>query len=85
MSELSTAHYSIRTSSSGVAISFGTEPASGDTQRQGHFEVKLSHQTAKTLAMELRRQLKRYERDGKAEIVIPPQLMEEMGLAPQDW
>lgn len=85
MNELTAAHFSIRTGSSGVAMIFGPTPPEEEAEDDDSFTVKLSHQDAKALAMMLRRQLKRYEREGQAEIILPAEVMKDFGVTPDDW
>jgi len=77
--------YSIRSSPWGVAITFSV--ASPRDKIEGHDVciVRLSHETAKTLSMMTRKQLKQYERDTGTIIAVPPDVMNQLGLAPEDW
>lgn len=47
--------------------------------------MRLSHETAKALAMMLRQQLKRYERNTGTNIALPTGVMSDLGLASEDW
>lgn len=71
----------------GVSVIFGlTSPKPKEnTQTQDVCIVRVSHETAKALAMILRKQLKNYERDTKTYIALPTNTMNSLGLASEDW
>jgi hypothetical protein len=77
--------FSVGTSSLGVAITFGAAPPKDEVEGHDICTVRLSHGTAKTMAMGLRRLLRQYERDVKTNIVVPTEMIEELGLALEDW
>ncbi len=77
--------YSIRSSPWGVAVSFSVASPKDDIEGHDVCIVRLSHETAKTLAMMLRRQLRQYERDTKTTIAVPRDVLNALGLAPEDW
>jgi hypothetical protein len=77
--------YSIRSSPWGVAMTFSVAAPKDDVEGHDVCIVRLSHATAKTLSMMLRKQLRQYERDTKTAIAVPPDVMNQLGLAPEDW
>jgi len=85
MNELAAAYFSIRTSPLGVAITFGATPLDENVETDESLVVKLSYQDAKALAVMLRRQLKRYEREGKVTITVPAEVMDGFGITPEEW
>ena len=77
--------YSIRSSPWGVAITFSVGAPKDGVEGHDVCIVRLSHETAKTLSMMIRRQLKQYERDTRTTIAVPPDVMNQLGLAQEDW
>lgn len=77
--------YYLRSTPWGMAITFGVEPSKEGVQGHDVCVVRLSQQTAKTLSMLVRKQLKKYERDTATVIAIPQGVMNNLGLAPEDW
>jgi hypothetical protein len=77
--------FSIRTSPWGVAVTFGVAPPTDKIEGHDNCVLRVGHETAKTVAMMLRRQLKQYERDMNAPIAVPQKIMNDLGLAPEDW
>lgn len=77
--------YSLRSSPWGVAITFSVAPPKDGVEGHDVCIVRLSHETAKTLSMMIRRQLKKYERDTRTTIAVPPDVMNQLGLAEEDW
>ena len=77
--------YSIRSSPWGVAITFSVGAPKDDVDGHDVCIVRLSHETAKTLSMMMRKQLKQYERDTRTTIAIPSDVMNQLGLALEDW
>lgn len=78
----------ISTSPYGVAFTFGVNPPHHTgpnppvTTPQAVVRTSLEH--AKVIAMILRNQLKRYEREN-GEIPLPPGLYTSLGVAKEDW
>lgn len=77
--------YSIRSSPWGVAITFSVAAPKDGVEGHDVCIVRLSHETAKTLSMMIHKQLKQYERDTSTTIAVPPDVMNQLGLAPEDW
>lgn len=77
--------YSIRSSPWGVAITFSVEAPKDDVDGHDVCIVRLSHETAKTLSIMIRNQLKQYEEDTKTTITIPPKVINRLGLALKNW
>jgi len=77
--------YYLRSSPWGVAITFTAQsPKEGITDHDVCV-VRLSHETAKTLSMLIRKQLKDYERQTNTAIAVPTKVLNGLGLAPEDW
>lgn len=77
--------YYLRSSPWGIAITF-----TASSPKEGIYEhdvcvVRLSHETAKTLSMMIRKQLKQYEKDTETIIAVPQRVMSSLGLAEEDW
>lgn len=77
--------FNLRTSVWGVATTFSTQAPKDGIEGRDICVVRLSHETAKALAMLLRRQLTKYERDSATVIALPDKVMNELGLAKEDW
>lgn len=77
--------YFLRSSPWGVSITFAVTPPKDGIEGHDVCLVRMSHQTAKSLSMMLRKQLKTYERGTKTEITIPLDVMNKLELAPEDW
>jgi hypothetical protein len=77
--------YSIRSSPWGVAMTFSVAAPKDGVDGHDVCIVRLSHETAKTLAMMLRRQIKQYERDTRTTIAVPRDVLNALGLALEDW
>jgi len=75
----------LRNTAWGFAITFTASPPKDGIEEHDVCIVRLSHETAKTLSMMIRKQLKQYERDTKTTIAIPQQVMYKLGLAEEDW
>ena len=75
----------IRTNPWGVAITFGLSSPKDDIPDRDASVIRLSHETAKTLSMMIRKQLRSYERDTETTIAIPAKVMGSLQLAPEDW
>lgn len=77
--------FSLRTNPWGIAVTFAlASPKEGIPDLDACI-VRLSHETAKTLSMMIRKQLKTYERDTKTSIAIPNKVLNDLELAPEDW
>ena len=89
MSEVTPEYYSdvyyIRSSPWGVAVTFSVASPKDDVDGHDVCIVRLSHETAKTLSMLLSRQLKQYETGTKTTIAVPRDVLNALGLAPEDW
>ena len=89
MSEQVPEYYSdifhVRTNPWGVALSFAVSAPKDGIEQRDICVVRVSHETAKAISMLLRRQLKTYERETRTMIAIPTKIMNEIGLAPEDW
>jgi hypothetical protein len=77
--------FSIRTNPWGVAITFAVASPKDGIEAHDSCVVRLGHETAKTISMMLRNQLKSYERDTNTTIAIPQKVMSDLGLAPENW
>jgi len=77
--------YYLRTTPWGVAITFAASAPKEGIEEHDVCIVRLSHETAKTLSMMMRKQLKMYERDTNTTIAVPRQVMNNLGLAEEDW
>lgn len=77
--------FHLRTSVWGVATTFAVQSPKEGVEGRDICVVRLSHEAAKALAMILRRQLKNYERDSNTVIALPTKVMNELGLAEEDW
>ena len=73
----------------GVAMSFlktPPHPTPGQTpQSERQATVRMSLQHAKVIAMMLRKQLKTWERETNVDIVIPNNVLNQLGLSQEDW
>lgn len=89
MSESIPEYYSdvfyLRSGPWGVATTFSVASPKEDIDGHDVCVVRLSHETAKTLSMMIRQQLKKYERDSKTSIAVPQEVLNSLGLAPEDW
>ncbi len=77
--------YYLRSTPWGVAITFAVTPPKDGVEGRDVCVVRMSHETAKTLSMMMRKQLKQYERGTKTTIAVPPEVLNNLGLAPEDW
>ena len=77
--------YTIRSNPWGVAITFSVGSPKDGVEGHDICIVRLSHETAKTLSMMVRKQLKQYERDTLTMIAVPEDVMNTLSLAPEDW
>ena len=77
--------FSIGSGSGGVTLTFGASPGPDETEGHDYCVVRLSHQDAKSLAMMLRGQVKRYEKETKTEVVVPVDVKDRFGLGKDDW
>lgn len=75
----------LRTSVWGVATTFAVQAPKDGIEAHDICVVRLGHESAKALAMLLRKQLKTYERDSDTVIALPTKVMNELGLASEDW
>lgn len=75
----------LRNSAWGFAITFTASPPKDGFEEHDVCVVRLGHETAKTLSMMIRKQLKTYEMDMKATIAIPQHVMDKLGLTEEDW
>ena len=89
MSESVPEYYSdvfyLRCSPWGVATTFSVASPKEDIDGHDMCVMRLSHETAKTLSMMFRKQLKQYERDSNTSIAVPQEVMNNLGLAAEDW
>jgi len=77
--------YYLRSTPWGVTVTFSVTPPKDGIEEHDVCVVRLSHETAKTLSMMMRKQLKTYERDTDTIIAVPKQVMNNLGLAEEDW
>ena len=77
--------YHLRSTPWGVTVTFGVTPHKEGVEGHDVCVVRMSHETAKTLSMMIRKQLKQYERDTGTTIAVPQNVMNNLGLAPEDW
>ena len=77
--------YYLRSTPWGVAITFTASSPKEGIEEHDVCIVRLSHETAKTLSMVMRKQLKQYEVETKTTIAVPQQVMNNLGLAEKDW
>ena len=77
--------YYLRSTPWGVAITFAVGSPKEGIEEKDVCIVRLSHETAKTLSMMMRKQLKQYEREMNTTIAVPSQVMNKLGLAEEDW
>jgi hypothetical protein len=75
----------LRNTAWGFAITFTASPPKDGFEEHDVCIVRLSHETAKTLSMMIRKQLKQYEMDMKAPITIPQHVINNLGLTEKDW
>lgn len=75
----------LRNSAWGFAITFTASPPKDGFEEHDVCVVRLSHETAKTLSMMIRKQLKQYEAEMKVTITIPQHVMNSLGLTKEDW
>lgn len=75
----------LRSTPWGVTITFAVTPPKDGIEEHDACVIRISHETAKTLSMMMRKQLKQYERDTKTTIAVPKQIMNDLGLAEEDW
>ena len=75
----------LRTSPWGVAITFGLGPPKDGTAFRDVCTLRLSHETAKALAMILRKQLKDYEKGTAMTICLPTEVVNQLSLSTDDW
>jgi len=75
----------LRSSPWGVAITLTASSPKEDIYEHDVCVVRLSHETAKTLSMVIRKQLKQYERDTKTTVTLPQQVLDKLGLTAGDW
>ena len=77
--------FSIRGSPWGIALVFSLSPPKDNVDGQDVCTIRISHESAKALAMLLRKQLKEWERNTKTAISLPSDVMNALDLAPEDW
>lgn len=89
MSELLPEYYSdvfsLRSGPWGVATTFSVASPKDGIDGHDVCVLRLSHETAKTLSMMIRQQMKKYERETKTQIAVPQEVLNSLGLAPEDW
>ncbi|HLA81081.1 MAG TPA: DUF3467 domain-containing protein [Thermoleophilia bacterium] len=72
-----------------VTFSFAVNPPhptpGRPPQPQTQCVVRMSPPHAKVMAMLLRRQIKQYEEKSGTEILIPLEVLNDLGLSPEDW
>ncbi len=79
----------VSASAYGVALSFlksPPHPAPGQTpqpDRQATVRMSMAH--AKVMTLVLRKHLKTWERETGVEIVIPHEVLNQLGISPEDW
>jgi hypothetical protein len=69
----------------GVSITFAVTPYKDGVEGHDVCVVRMSHETAKTLSMMIRKQLRQYERDTKTSIAVPSEVLNKLSLALEDW
>lgn len=77
--------FNIMTTPWGASITFGVGPHKPKEEGHDVCVVRLSHETAKSLAMLLRKQLKVYERETHTSIALPLDVMNQLGMSQEDW
>ena len=77
--------YHLRSNPWGVAVTLGLSAAKEGIDEHDVCTIRISHETAKTLSMMMRKQLKQYERDTDTAIAVPNEVMNKLGLAIEDW
>lgn len=75
----------LRNSAWGFTLTLAASPPKDGSEEHDVCIVRLSHETAKTLSMMIRKQLKQYEMDMKAPIAIPQPVMNKLDLTKEDW
>jgi DNA-binding transcriptional regulator/RsmH inhibitor MraZ len=75
----------LRNTAWGFALTLTASPPKDGLEEHDVCVVRLSHETAKTLSMMIRKQLKQYEMDMKVTITIPQDVMNKLGLTKEDW
>lgn len=75
----------LRSSPWGVALTLTASSPKENIYEHDVCVVRLSHETAKTLSMVMRKHLKHYEEDTKTSITIPDKVMSNLGLNEEDW
>jgi hypothetical protein len=77
--------YSLRSSPWGAAVTFSVSSPKDGIEGRDVCVVRMSHETAKTLSMMIRKQLKQYERQTQTTVAVPSEVMNKLGLAIEDW
>jgi hypothetical protein len=80
--------FELRLSPYSASIRFGLTEAQapGDTWRSRDIAVmRMSLEQAKVLAMLLRKNISRYERDHQVEVTLPPAVYDSLGVDSEDW
>lgn len=77
--------YYVRTNPWGVSITFAVAPPKDDVDGHDVCIVRLSHETAKVLAMIIRKQIKNHEKDTATPIAIRSEIMKALDLSLGDW
>lgn len=75
----------VRTNQWGIAITFAVSSPKEGVEDHDVCVVRLSHETAKVLAMLIGKQLKNYEKDNHTLLAIPSETMKSLGLSSGDW
>jgi hypothetical protein len=68
-----------------VAITYSLSDSKTGKEGQDVCTVRMSHATAKTLTMLVRKQLKNYEKDTDSTIFIPPNVLNQLNLTDESW
>lgn len=68
-----------------AVVDFGLRALSTEEQNVVVVRVRMSPQHAKAVALLLLRTVRKYEADQGVNIAIPPVILRELGIPPEDW
>ena len=68
-----------------AAILFGLRATKEGEDNVYYTRVRMPLQQAKALAVMLLRTLRRYEQETKTDIDLPKQVLQSLGIPPEDW
>lgn len=68
-----------------ASISFGLRSNAPDELHKMTTRIRMPLQQAKVLALLLLRGIRQYEEQGQVNIELPPQILQELGIPPEDW